>query len=368
MRRLGPLFIGSEVYRGSSYGVGHPLRVPRVSTVMDLCRAMGWLEGRYIASPRAKPAALHLWHDPAYIAALQAAEVRGYASEDDRLRYHLGTGSNPVYPEVFRRPATGAGGVMLAAEMLRNGGVIHVPGGGTHHGLPGRANGFCYLNDVVLGMKVLRLNGVRRIAYIDIDAHHCDGVEAGFAGDAEALLISVHEEKRWPFTGALGDDGGGNCFNLPVPRGFNDSEMRCVLERLIVPRVAAFAPDAVVLQCGADALEEDPLARLSLSNNAHVAVVAALRGLSPRFLVLGGGGYNPWSVGRCWARVWAELLGVDVTGPVPEAAEAVLRGLSWRGAGRAPAEAMMTTLADAPREGPVRAELLERLAVLEARV
>lgn len=368
MRDLGPLFIGSEVYRGSSYGVGHPLRVPRVSTVMDLCRAMGWLEGRYIASPRAKPAALHLWHDPGYIAALQAAEARGYASEDDRVRYHLGTASNPVYPEVFRRPATGAGGVMLAAEMLRNGGVIHVPGGGTHHGLPGRANGFCYLNDVVLGMKVLRLNAVRRIAYIDIDAHHCDGVEAGFAGDAEALLISVHEEKRWPFTGALGDDGGGNCFNLPVPRGFNDSEMRCVLERLIVPRVAAFAPDAVVLQCGADALEEDPLARLSLSNNAHVAVVAALRGLSPRFLVLGGGGYNPWSVGRCWARVWAELLGVDVPGPVPEAAEAVLRGLSWRGPGRAPAEAMMTTLADAPREGPVRAELLERLAVLEARV
>jgi acetoin utilization protein AcuC len=217
-------------------------------------------------------------------------------------------------------------------------------------------------------MKVLRQQGVQRIAYVDIDAHHCDGVEAGFAGDAEALLISVHEERRWPFTGGLGEDGGGNCFNLPVPRGFNDSEMREVLERLILPRVAAFRPDAVVLQCGADALEEDPLARLSLSNNAHVAVVKALRTLAPRFLVLGGGGYNPWSVGRCWTRVWATLVGAEEPERLPPAAEAVLRGLSWRGGGRGPPdEGLITTLVDAPREGPVRNAILERLATLEAR-
>ncbi|QCO56524.1 acetoin utilization protein AcuC [Pseudorhodobacter turbinis] len=364
---MGPIFIGSEIYRGSSYGLGHPLRVPRVSTVMDLCGAMGWLAGRYVNSPRAKPAALHLWHEPDYIAALQAAEATGVATAAMQARFHLGTHSNPVFEAMFRRPATGAGGVMLAAEMLRDGGVIYVPGGGTHHGLPGQANGFCYLNDVVLGMKVLRLNGVRRIAYVDIDAHHCDGVEAGFAGDPDALLISVHEEKRWPFTGALTDDGGSNCFNLPVPRGFNDTEMRAVLEQFIIPRVAAFRPDAVVLQCGSDALEEDPLARLSLSNNAHVAVVRALRGLSPRFLVLGGGGYNPWSVGRCWSRVWAELSGADVPDRLPSTAEAILRNLSWLGAGRAPAEAMFTTLKDAPREGSLRPEVSERIKFLEAR-
>jgi acetoin utilization protein AcuC len=364
---MGPLFIGSEIYRGSSYGAGHPLRVPRVSTVMDLCAAMGWLEGRYMTSPRAKPAALHLWHDPGYVAALVAAEARGEATAQDRAQFDLGTHANPVYPEVYRRPATGAGGVMLAAELLAGGGVVYVPGGGTHHGLQGRANGFCYLNDIVLGMKVLRRAGVQRIAYVDIDAHHCDGVEAGFAGDADVLMISVHEERRWPFTGGLRDDGGGNCFNLPVPRGFNDTEMRLVLERLIVPRVAAFAPDVVILQCGADALEEDPLARLSLSNNAHVEVVRALRGLADRFLVLGGGGYNPWSVGRCWSRVWAELAGVEVPEVLPVAVEAVLRGLSWRGAGRVPAEAMFTTLIDVAREGPVRDAVVARLDALVAR-
>lgn len=365
-----PLFIGSEIYRGSSYGPAHPLRVPRVSTVMDLCRAMGWLpEARYHTSPRAKPKALTLWHDPGYIAALQAAEAAGEVTAEVRARHHLGTVSNPVFGQMFRRPATGAGGVMLAAELLAaRGGAIHVPGGGTHHGLRDRANGFCYLNDVVLGMLVLRRAGVRRLAYVDIDAHYCDGVAAAFAGDAEALLISVHEERRWPFTGLLEDDGGGSGFNLPVPRGFNDTEMRAVLEGLILPRVAAFRPDAVILQCGADALEEDPMSRLSLSNNAHWAVVAALAGLAPRYLVLGGGGYNPWSVGRAWAGVWATLAGETIPERLPPAAEAVLRALNWGGGGRpAPDPALLTTLRDAPREGPVRAEVRERLAVLASR-
>jgi acetoin utilization protein AcuC len=336
---------------------------------MDLARSLGWLPAsHYRISPKARPAALMSFHEPDYIAALQAAEDTGEVSEAVRQRYHLGTLSNPVFAQMYSRPATGVGGVMLAAELLRGGGVVHVPGGGTHHGLPGRANGFCYLNDVVLGMKHLRALGIGRIAYVDIDAHHCDGVQAGFAGDPGALLISTHEEGRWPFSGVLEDDGGGNCFNLPVPRGFNDSEMRVVLEELILPRVAAFRPDVIVLQCGADALEEDPLARLSLSNNAHIGVVQALRPLAPRFLVLGGGGYNPWSVGRCWTRVWGALAGYDAPEILPAAAQAVLRGLDWAGGGRAgPAEGLLTRLADAPREGPVRVDLRNRLSALHAR-
>ncbi|MEL5877372.1 acetoin utilization protein AcuC [Cereibacter sphaeroides] len=363
-----PLYIGSEIYRRSSYGGRHPLRVPRVSTVTDLGRALGWLPAAsFRTAPRAKPAALTLWHDPAYVAALAAAEA-GLAAPELLAAHGLGTLSNPVFPEMFRRPATGAGGVMLAAELLRGGGAIHVPGGGTHHGMRDRANGFCYLNDPVLGMLVLRRMGLRRIAYVDIDAHHPDGVEAAFAGDPEVLLISVHEEGRWPFTGALEDEGGGTCFNLPVPRGFNDTEMRAVLEELILPRLAAFRPEALVLQCGADALEEDPLSRLSLSNNAHFEVVAALRPVAPRFLVLGGGGYNPWSVGRCWAGVWATLAGHEIPDRLPEAARAVLAGLDWGGGGRPPpAPALIETLRDAPREGPVRPEIRERLARLARR-
>jgi acetoin utilization protein AcuC len=367
MRPSQPLLLGHDVYRHSSYGAGHPISVPRVSAATDLIRAMGWLPpGRFRRSPRAKPAALAIWHAPDYLAALERAEARQWVSEDERRLYGLGTLANPVFPEMFRRPSISAGGSLLAGELLARGGTIHHPAGGTHHGLPARANGFCYLNDPVLALLSLRRAGVRRLAYVDIDAHHPDGVEPAFAGDPDILMISIHEENRWPFTGRLEDTGGGRAFNLPVPKGFNDSEMRAALYELILPRVEAFRPDAVILQCGADAVEEDPLSRLSLSNNSHWAVVAALAPLSPRYLVLGGGGYNPWAVARLWAGVWAMLAGETIPERLPAEAREVLAALSWPR--RAPpAEALLTTLRDAPREGPVRPELRTRLSVLKAR-
>ena len=365
-----PLFIGSEIYRGSSYGGWHPLRVPRVSTAMDLSRALGWLPREaFVTSPRAKPAALHAWHTPAYVAALQAAEAALQVSDTVRARHHIGTVSNPVFPEIFRRPATAAGGSILAGELLARGGVVYNPAGGTHHGMPDRANGFCYLNDPVLAMLSLRHHGARRIAYVDIDAHHCDGVAAGFAGDPAVLMISVHEENLWPRTGELRDDAGGSGLNLPVPRGLNDSEMAHIREALILPTVADFAPDAIVLQCGADAVTEDPLAHLDLSNNAHWQIVAALKSLAPRYLVLGGGGYNPWSVGRLWTGVWATLLGQDIPERLPDAAQDVLRALTFTGhrLGRNPPEHWFTSLRDIPRTGPVRSEIFDRVSYLRQR-
>ena len=365
-----PLFLGAEIYRKSSYGAWHPLAIPRVSTVMDLARALDWLPAdRYRASPRAKPAALALWHDPDYLAALERAEAAQAVSVAERERFGLGTLSNPVFPEMFRRPATGAGGALLAGELLKQGGVIHHPAGGTHHGMRARASGFCYLNDPVLAMLSLKRSGVARIAYVDIDAHHPDGVETAFSEDPDVLMISVHEERRWPFTGALEERGAGNLFNLPVPRGLNDTEMAAIRDRLILPRVAKHAPGAIVLQCGADALDEDPLSRLSLSNNAHWQVVAALQPLAPRFLVLGGGGYNPWSVARAWTGVWAVLNGLEIPDILPPEAQALLRALVWPGRrqGRTPPEAWITTLRDRPRPGPLRPEIDDRLRRLEGR-
>ena len=362
---IGPLFIGSEIYRGSSYGARHPLRVPRVPVVTDLARAMGWLPTpQFRTSPRAKPAALTIWHTAAYIAALQQAEATGALPADLAARHQIGTLSNPIFPQIYSRPATGAGGVMLAASLLAQAesGAIHVPGGGTHHGLPDRANGFCYLNDPVLGILTLQAAGLR-VAYVDIDAHHADGVEHGLAGAEDVLLISVHEESRWPFTGPLGRSG--NCINLPVPRGYNDSESRAVLHGLILPTVQSFAPDVIVLQAGADALTEDPLSRLCLSNNAYREVLRELRPLAPRLLLLGGGGYNPWSVGRCWAALWADLAGYDIPDTLPPKAQAVLAALNWNGGGRPPpATNLLTTLSDTPREGPIRSQITDSLRAL----
>ncbi len=332
---------------------------------------MDWLpRERFRTSPRARPAALTLWHTPDYIAALQRAEETQETDAATRARHGLGTLSNPLFPEMYRRPATGAGASLLAGELLAEGGRIHNPGGGTHHGMPDAASGFCYLNDAVLGILSLRRAGAARIAYVDIDAHHMDGVEHAFAADPDTLLISTHEERRWPFTGALEDAGVGQTFNLPLPRGTNDSEFALARDRLILPAVEAFAPDAIVMQCGADAVEEDPLSRLALSNNAHFDTLRALLPLAPRFLLLGGGGYNPWSVGRLWSGNWAVLSGQDIPDRLPPEAEAVLRGLRFDGnsRGRNPPEHWFTTIRDAPRLGPVRAEVDARVAHLAGRI
>jgi acetoin utilization protein AcuC len=268
-----------------------------------------------------------------------------------------------VYREVFSRPATSAGGTMLAARLTAAGGIAHAPGGGLHHGLADQASGFCFLNDAVLGLREWLDAGLENILYVDIDAHHGDGVEIAFADDPRVFTLSLHEAERWPHTGRAEDRAGGHARNLPVPPGFNDSEMLWLLHQAILPIARHLRPQGIMLQCGADALEEDPLSRLALSNNAHWGVVRALMGLAPRFILLGGGGYNPWSVARCWAGAWGVLNGFEIPKRLPPAAEAVLRALTYhRAAGRNPPEAWFTTLRDVPRPGVVRAAV-QRVAV-----
>jgi acetoin utilization protein AcuC len=354
-----PLLIGSEIYRGSTYGPKHPLAIPRVSTMLDLVRAMGWVApGQYVDSPRATAEELHRFHTPDYVAALMQAEATQAVDPAHRARHRIGADGNPVYREVFSRPATGAGGVMLAARLTRDGGVVHVPGGGTHHGQPDRASGFCYLNDAVLGLLRWLDLGLDNVLYLDIDAHHGDGVEQAFADDPRVFTVSVHEEGRWPNTGPAENRAGGHARNLPVPEGFNDSEMDVLLRHAILPIIRKRRPQAVMLQCGADAIAEDPLSRLALSNAAHRGVVQALMGMAPRLIVLGGGGYNPWSVARCWAGVWAVLNRLPIPPNIPAAAETVLRALSFnRAAGRNPPAHWFTSIADEARPGPVRPEI-----------
>jgi len=362
-----PLFIGSDIYRQSSYGRRHPLAIPRVSTVIDLCRALGWLDDtRYIDSPTATPAQLARFHDPAYVAAVIDAERTQAVAPELRVRHTLGTIEAPIYPDMFRRPATAAGASILAAELVAGGGIVYTPAGGTHHGRRDRARGFCFFNDPVLALLRLLDLGLDRLAYVDIDAHRGDGVEEAFAGDARVLTVSVHEAGRWPGSGEA-NGGGRGAVNLAVPPGFNDSEMAFLLDRAVLPLVEAARPQAIVLQGGADALADDPLSKLALSNRAHWAAVGALMPLAPRLIVTGGGGYNPWSVGRCWAGVWATLNGFEVPDRLPAAAEAVLRGLSWqRAAGRNPPAHWFTTLADPPRPGPVRDEVRQAARLARA--
>jgi acetoin utilization protein AcuC len=374
---LGPLFIGSDIYRSSSYGAKHPLAIPRVSTVIDLVRALDWLNPDcYVESPKATPAELTRFHSADYVAALRHAEATQHIAPETSRRFNIGCNGNPLFREIFSRPATSCGGSLKAAELLLaapegapGGTIVYNPAGGTHHGRRERASGFCYLNDPVLAMLRLLDGGIGRIYYVDLDAHHCDGVADAFADEPRIVMLSVHEASRWPFSGAAEEAGCGNIVNVPVAAGFNDSELDHIVEALIVPLGEALAPEIVVVQCGADALADDPLSKLALSNNALWHALAALKRLAPRLLVLGGGGYNPWSVARCWTGNWAVLNGIAVPEALPAAAEAVLRALAWsRSAGRNPPAHWFTTLADKPHRGAVRGELRDLVALLAARV
>ena len=153
----GPAVLGPGIYRHSSYGTRHPLRM---STVTDPVRAPGWLApGQYRTSPRARAAALIAWHTQDDLAALQRVEAEGVVSDAVRQRHGPGTTSNPVFPEMFRRPATAAGAAMPAVGLVRDGGTVCTPPGGTHHGVPDRANGVFSLNDPVPCILSLRRRG-----------------------------------------------------------------------------------------------------------------------------------------------------------------------------------------------------------------
>ncbi len=376
--RSAPQFIASEIYRHSSYGRKHPLAIPRVSSCLDLCRCLGWVPDEvYHDSPRAAAADLKRFHDPAYVAAVKAAERTQQVSEAVKRRHNLGVRGNPIFPEVFRRPATACGGSLHAASLLLGGArCVYSPAGGTHHGRPDHASGFCYFNDPVLALQSLLAGGLTRIVYLDIDAHHGDGVQDAFADDDRVLTVSVHEAGRWPMPrgmpgsdckGSTADRAGGAARNIPVPPGFNDTEMAYVREAALLPLVEWFEPEAIVVQAGSDAVAEDPLSGLSLSNTALWYVVAQVKRLAPRLLCLGGGGYNPWAVARCWTGVWAVLNDMPVPKRLPPAGERILRQLQWRHSwARHASRQWFTALADAPRHGPVREDV--RAAVRAAMV
>lgn len=330
-RDLQPKFISSEIYRATGYTGNHPLAIQRIGAVLTLCEQLGWLDrsgpNAYVQSPIASLEDILKFHDANYVAALRAAEARGGVTQEERERYRLGTLENPVFKGLFERAATSVGGSMLAARLALKAGVVYHPSGGTHHGMKDRAGGFCFFNDPVFSILTFLEQGIERVLYVDLDAHHGDGVEAAFAGDERVFLISVHEGNRWPFTGGLDDRAGGNARNLPVPREMNDSEMDFLMTGAVLPLARRFEPQALVITCGADALLGDPLSSLALSNSCLWDAVMALTKIAPASVVLGGGGYNPWTVARCWTGLWGRIADKVMPDILPAETVAYLKSL-----------------------------------------
>jgi len=353
------LFVGSDVYREAAFGRHHPLSIIRVAGVVDVCERLGWFEpGQFRDSPRANEAQLTKFHDPDYVAALRAADAAGRVDPAVRRRYRIGTMENPLFPGLYRRASTAVGGSIHAAELALDGGVVFHPSGGTHHGRPDRASGFCYFNDPVFALLTLLENGLERVLYVDLDAHHGDGVQDAFANDPRVMTVSIHEEKRWPHSGPVEDRALGAARNLPVPAGFNDDELDFLMREAVLPLARTFGPEAVVVTCGADPLAGDPLSRLELSNVGLWRAVESLVELTQRSVVLGGGGYNPWTVVRCWSGLWGRLSGREIPTELPGPVRDLLAGFecdlideedvpeTWR-----------TRLADEPNHGPVRPQI-----------
>ena len=317
--------IHSEEWRRFDYGPDHPLRMERLGLTWKLMEAYG-----LTALPRAKvltpePAALEAiarFHAREYIEILRAVSAGDRAPQAGR--YGLGPGDNPIFPGLWEAAQLVAGGSLLAARLVAEGEATRAFhfAGGLHHAMPARASGFCYVNDAVLAILLLRERGWR-VAYVDIDAHHGDGVQFAFYGDPNVLTISTHErgDRLFPGTGFVAEmgegEGVGFSVNLPLQPFTDDEVYRPAFEAVVPPLLRAFNPDVLVLQLGIDSHRTDPLTHLSLTVQGFTSVVKRLLELAPRVVALGGGGYDLPNVARAWTGAWAALNDVTLPDALP---------------------------------------------------
>ena len=323
-------------------------------------------EGEFREITPATVSQLTAFHDPDYVAALQYADSTGLVDPERRDRYNIGTLENPLFPGLYQRAAATVGGSIMAAELACEGYLVFHPSGGTHHGRPNRASGFCYFNDPVFAISRLLQLGRDRVLYLDLDAHHGDGVEDAFLGETRVLTMSIHEADRWPYSGTS-DAARGGTRNFPVPRGFNDSEFRFLLDNAVLPVIESFSPDAIVLCCGADCLAGDPLSGMQLSNVALWEAVETITALDQPTVVLGGGGYNPWTVVRYWTGLWGRLAGREFPARLPDEAIELLSSMECDLIDDEDVnESWLTGLVDSPYDGPVR-EAIKSLATVAVR-
>lgn len=318
--------VHSDQYARFDYGPEHPLRMERLELTWRLMQAYGLttLPGAIVKAPGpAEESELLRFHTDEYLTVLKAANT-GRAPMAVVCRYGLGPGDNPVFPGLWDVARLAAGGSLLAARLVASGRVeraFHFAGG-LHHAMPDRASGFCYVNDAVLAILHLRARGLR-VAYIDIDAHHGDGVQQAFYADRNVLTISTHErgDRLFPGTGFVEEvgegDGRGYSVNLPLDVLTDSSSYLPAFEAVVPPLVQAFSPDVVVAQLGIDSHRTDPLTHLALDVQGFARVVARITELAPRLVALGGGGYDVGNVARAWTAAWAVMNGVELPAELP---------------------------------------------------
>jgi acetoin utilization protein AcuC len=328
------------------FGASHPMSPLRVDLTMRLAEELGVVGPGALATvpaPVADDELVATVHDPAYIDAVKLA-----GKEPHRLIVErgLGTEDNPNFEGMHEASAHVVGATVEAARRVWTGDVLHAANisGGLHHAMPDRASGFCVYNDVAVGIRWLLDQGARKVAYVDVDVHHGDGVEHVFYDDPRVLTISLHEtgQMLFPGTGFSSDVGGpgaeGGAVNVALPPGTADAGWLRAFHAVVPPLLREFAPDVLVTQHGCDSHIDDPLAHLMLTVDGQRAAYEALHDLAHevcdgRWVATGGGGY---AVVDVVPRAWTHLLAIvggrplDPETPTPEGWRAHVQHLLGR--------------------------------------
>ncbi|GAB4292271.1 MAG: acetoin utilization protein AcuC [Coriobacteriia bacterium] len=353
------------------FGTGHPLRPERVTRSVALMRAYGLTDGMLepVRPDAASDGDLERVHTSAYIAAVTAAS-RGDAPA---AGFGIGPGDNPAFPGMHEAAALIAGGGVLAMDLVHRTEYRRAfsVAGGLHHALADRAAGFCVYNDVAVAIAAaIARDPALRVAYVDIDAHHGDGVQWAFYDEPRVLTVSVHQsgERLFPGTGFSNERGYaagvGSSVNVPLPAGATDACMRLAFDEVVAPAVRRFGPDILVSQNGADSHWSDPLTMLRGTLRGYRSLVHSIAALAEevcdgRLVAFGGGGYA-WEhvVPRAWTMLAASLTRTELPARLPEC---------WLEAHRVPGVALPETLAQdaappAPDEDRVLAETRRTIA------
>ena len=312
---------------GYCYGEAHPFKVQRYRLASDLMDAYGLLElpGMELRRPRGVTREeLLCSHAPDYLDRLR--EFSASAEPRADFRYGLGDLENPVFPGVYDWACLGVSGTLEAARLVTEEGfaVAFNPLGGWHHAQKSRASGFSYLNDAAVAISHLVAKG-KRVVYLDLDAHHGDGVQNAFYDSDRVLTISLHESGVYFFPGTGFEDetgegrGQGYCVNLPLMAHTDDALFMKAFDEIAFPLIAAFDPDVLFTQLGADTFRTDPLTRLEVTTHAYAYIMRKLRALQIPWVAVGGGGYDMMNVARAWTIAWAVMNDRELPPRLPAA-------------------------------------------------
>lgn len=326
MTRLAAFVYEDAVSQHSLRG-DHPMQPVRLRHTYELLQSYGAFDGEASLLVPPRPATeeeLRWLHSPEYISAVRSFSL-GLSGYDPRQFNFTAQGDNPIYPGVYEASALSTGASLVAAEMVASHkvDVAFNISGGLHHAAQGHASGFCVFNDPALAIKYFLDLGLR-VAYVDIDAHHGDGVQNFFYDDDRVLTISIHESGQFlfPGTGHAAEVGSGKgigySVNLPLYPYTDDEIYLEIFREVAPPLLRAFAPDVLVTQLGIDSYHSDPLTHLQVTTHGFVEAVRELSRLEVPWLALGGGGYDLGAVARAWSLAYGVMLDVEWPDRIPD--------------------------------------------------